>query len=83
MNPRNVYTRLAAIIADARNVADEIGDAELETKLRSLEIMTLDRLYTVSDGLDSGSPKQANRKQGRMKREGMPDEPPSAMKQRR
>ncbi len=67
MTLRNIYSRVADVIANARDVAHAAGDTEFESKLRDLEIMTLDRLYIAMDGIESGSHQAANRKQGRMK----------------
>jgi hypothetical protein len=65
MNMQKVYSRLAEIIAEARNVANDTGDLDFEMKLRNLEIMTLDRLYTVMDSIESDSRRPAaQRKQG-------------------
>lgn len=67
MSTQQVYSRLAEIIAEARNVANDTADLDFEVKLRNLEIMTLDRLYTVMDGRESHSQQPANRKPGRLK----------------
>ncbi len=80
MNPQNIYARLAEIIAEARNVANEIGDTEFEMKLRNLEIMTLDRLYVAMDRIESGGRQAADQKQRRMKTQRLAGKPPSAMK---
>jgi hypothetical protein len=45
------YERIVTALSDALRDAAEVGDREIETKLRDLQAVAIDRLYTASDHL--------------------------------
>jgi hypothetical protein len=45
------YERIVTALSDALRDAAEVGDREFETKLRDLQAVAIDRLYTASDHL--------------------------------
>jgi hypothetical protein len=45
------YERIVTALGDAVRDAAEVGDREIETKLRHLQAVAIDRLYTASDHL--------------------------------
>jgi hypothetical protein len=45
------YERIVTALGDAVRDAAEVGDREIETKLRDLQAVAIDRLYTASDRL--------------------------------
>jgi hypothetical protein len=45
------YERIVTALGDAVRDAAEVGDREIEGKLRDLQAVAIDRLYTASDRL--------------------------------
>ena len=49
MSPVSRYGRIVTALGEARRDAAEVGDREIETRLRDLQAIAIDRLYAALD----------------------------------
>jgi hypothetical protein len=49
MSNAAIYERIVTALGEARRLAAVIGDRELDTKLREVESVAVDRLYSAID----------------------------------